>query len=107
MGYRVAQKVGSNPAISGPAEAMPTPGAGKARRHDPGAMADTASDSVGLSAFAGRIAAAGRDSEAERTARVGQLESLYVSGHYQVDAEKVSRAIVDEALMAGAGYGEG
>lgn len=57
------------------------------------------SDRIQLSGLASQLRALQPGSEA-REAELTRLRDLVASGRYQVDAEAVSRALVDEALEA-------
>lgn len=66
-----------------------------------GAPSGAPSDAVDLSAY-NRVFADGLAAgESARTARIEQLRELYVKGQYSVDAQELSRAIVDAHLSGG------
>lgn len=59
------------------------------------------SDAVDLSGY-NRVFADGLAAgESARSARIDQLRELYVKGQYSVDAQELSRAIVDAHLSGG------
>jgi anti-sigma28 factor (negative regulator of flagellin synthesis) len=59
------------------------------------------SDAVDLSGY-GRVIANGLAAgESARSARIDQLREIYVKGQYRVDAQELSRAIVDAHLSGG------
>jgi len=59
-------------------------------------------DRVELSGLSDHITNALRATEAGHSEKVRQLTALYASGRYTVDSERVSRAMVSEALGAAA-----
>ena len=61
-----------------------------------GASAST--DSVDISPLSGNIAATLSSIGAQQASRVRQLAALYSSGRYEVEASKVSHAIVSQAI---------
>jgi len=68
----------------------------------PGNAGSTFGDQVDISPLSGSIAdelAAGAGSQ---SAKVQQLAALYASGHYDVDASRLSRALVAHALASSA-----
>ena len=98
MGMRVSQDAISTSALSQPGGADAAAVIGKGRRN-PGTDAVKARrDSVNLSSLSERIAEAGRQSDTERTESVRRLAGLYTGGQYHVNAQDVSRAMVEEAL---------
>lgn len=54
-------------------------------------------DQIDLSGLSRALSAASSESP-ERVAQVEQLSETYASGNYRVDAEEVSRRIVEDAL---------
>ncbi|HTQ57545.1 MAG TPA: flagellar biosynthesis anti-sigma factor FlgM [Bryobacteraceae bacterium] len=62
-------------------------------------------DSVDISSLSQSVAAASTAHASQQAARVSRLAALYQSGHYNVESNLVSRAIVDQALSADPGEG--
>lgn len=102
MSMRVSQDAISNSALSQAGGAGAAAAVGKARRNPSAAAGRARRDSVNLSSLSAKIAEAGRQSDAERAGRVDRLAESNAAGKYRVDAQKVSRAMIDEAI--GDGY---
>lgn len=58
-------------------------------------------DSVDISSLSQSVAAASTAQQTQQASRIKQLSALYASGQYSVDSERVSRAIVSQALGDG------
>ena len=58
----------------------------------------TAGDSVQLSSLSARVQAAASTEETGMSARASEIAALYAKGQYQVDAGKLSHALVSSAL---------
>lgn len=58
-------------------------------------------DQVELSSLSGGVAGSVASANARQADRVRHLAELYASGRYQVDAAKVSRAMISDALGPG------
>lgn len=54
-------------------------------------------DQIDLSGLSRALSAASSESP-ERVAQIEQISEIYASGNYRVDAEEVSRRIVEDAL---------
>ena len=81
-----------------------TSGAGQTRA--PGSLG-SGEDQVSISSLSENLTTTNGVLDAQRVNRVQHLAALYQSGNYKVDAQQVSRAIVDDALRSGpAGKGE-
>jgi anti-sigma28 factor (negative regulator of flagellin synthesis) len=63
---------------------------------------DRSGDRVELSSTLGRLARAMESIGSARSLRVEALAALYQSGNYRVDSAATSRAMIGEALAAGA-----
>jgi len=61
----------------------------------------TPADAVDLSGYSRVITDGLAAGESARGARIEQLRELYVKGQYSVDAQELSRAIVDAHLSGG------
>jgi flagellar biosynthesis anti-sigma factor FlgM len=61
----------------------------------------SATDSVQLSGFTGRLAQTMQADAASRVQRVTELTAAVRSGSYQADAKAVSHALVNQALSSG------
>jgi flagellar biosynthesis anti-sigma factor FlgM len=60
-------------------------------------------DSVQLSEFSGLVSNSMETQAATRAQKVSQIAAAVQSGTYKVDAQAVSRAIVDHAISGGTG----
>lgn len=65
----------------------------------------TGKDSVEMSSMAENLMRAGAVQDANRAGRVSQLAAAYGSGGYQPNSLNVSRAIVEQAIIAPSGGG--
>jgi anti-sigma28 factor (negative regulator of flagellin synthesis) len=63
-------------------------------------------DRIEISSLSGGITASLASANAQQASRVSQLAALYASGRYQVDAAKVSRALVEQSIGAASDPGE-
>ena len=61
----------------------------------------TAPDSVELSGFTDRLSRTMQDAATSRTRRVSEVSAAVRSGSYQVNAEAVSHALVNQAISSG------
>lgn len=66
-----------------------------------GKTGSTGGDSVQLSSLSGRISQTLEADSASRAQRISQLAAAVQSGTYQVDAQSVSSAIVDQSIVPG------
>lgn len=98
MILRVSQDAISASAVSQPGGSDATAAIGEARRNQSLEAVKARRDRVDLSSLSERIAAAGRQSDAERAGRVQRLIGLYADGQYHANAQDVSRAMIDEAV---------
>ena len=71
-----------------------------------GSRISGSSDQVEISSLSSQIADASTASQAAQANRVRQLAAMVSSGRYQVDSLSLSRAMVSQAIQAGAMGGE-
>ena len=67
-----------------------------------GRVGNAEEDRLEISSFADQVSAATEAHVTQRAERVKELTALYQSGRYEVNATNVSRAMVNNALSAGA-----
>lgn len=72
-------------------------GVGKSRP----AQGAGAEDTVEISSLSGSVANSMASANIQQSSRVRDLAALYASGRYEVDAAKVSHAIVSQSLRTG------
>ena len=58
-------------------------------------------DSVHISSLSAQISAINQQQDVQASNRVAALAALYAHGNYQVDAQKLSHALVSDALSGG------
>jgi anti-sigma28 factor (negative regulator of flagellin synthesis) len=63
-------------------------------------------DRIEISSLSGGIAASMASADAQQASRVSQLAALYASGRYQVDAAKISHALVERSVGEASAPGE-
>ena len=78
-----------------------TPLAGQSERQSGIKALEGGQDSVQISSLSEQISAINQQQDVEASNRVAALAALYAHGNYQVDAQKLSRALVSDALSGG------
>ncbi len=94
-------KINDTPLSNTAASALGGTGAAENRRGTRGAGVEhSARDSVQLSELSSRLARLVHSDSSDRAERLERLNALVRSGQYQPDPLAVSRAIIDDGLVA-------
>jgi anti-sigma28 factor (negative regulator of flagellin synthesis) len=83
-----------------------TPLASQSERQSGIKVLEGGQDSVQISSLSEQISAINQQQDVQASNRVAALAALYAHGNYQVDAQKLSSALVSDALSGGAEGGK-